>query len=179
VNGWCDSMGYIYVLIAIFILAAFISYPIISTIVTILLIMLVVHWYKSAEESALEKSQNAVDIAVHLIEEACLLAVTKRWLEPFFLTMYVDENKELGEKGFKVILSMHCEYLEGAEREIEGWHGWECKMDESRVYLENGFPFGIKCGWNTFNAEVWRIIREKHSNLKVRYIRDDKSGIEF
>ena len=66
-------MGYIYAIIIILIIAAFIEYPVISIAVASLLIFLIVKLVKSSENNGLRDSENVVELAVEYIEERYMI----------------------------------------------------------------------------------------------------------
>ena len=173
-------MGYIYAIIIILIIAAFIEYPVISIAVASLLIFLIVKLVKSSENNGLRDSENVVELAVEYIEEAYKIAIENESIEPSVLTMYIQKEGNSDNMGFQVVLYTHETYRGSVEYAISEYYGWEIHTSEDDdIYIDKEMPLGIKCGWNKFNAAVWNRIKERHPEWKVGFVRDNKSAISF
>jgi len=173
-------MGYVYTIIVILIIAAFIEYPVISIAIASLLVYLIVKMVKSSDNEGLRDSENIIELAVEYIEEGYKIANENALIAPSVLTMYVHKEENSDDNGFEVVLYTQETYKDIVEYILEEYCDWEVYTSEDNdIYIDKVFPFGIKCGWKQFNAEVWRRVKEKHPMWDVKFIRDNKSAISF
>ena len=175
-------MGYIYTIIIILIIAAFIEYPVISIAVASLLVYLIVKMVRSSENKGLKDSEDIIELAVQYIEEGYKIASENALIDPSVLTMYVHKEENSDDNGFEVVLYTRETCKDIVEYILEKYCDWEVHVSEDNdIYIDKVFPFGIKwqCGWKKFNNEVWRRVKEKHPMWDVKFIRDNKSAISF
>lgn len=173
-------MGYVYTIIVILIIAAFIEYPVISIAIASLLVCLIVKMVKSSDNEGLRDSENIIELAVEYIEEGYKIASENALIDPSVLTMYVHKEDYSDDNGFEVVLYTQETCKDIVEYILEEYCDWEVYTSEDNdIYIDKVFPFGIKCGWKKFNAEVWRRVKEKHPMWDVKFIRDNKSAISF
>ena len=172
-------MGSVYAALIILAIAAIIKYPIASVAIIVLLVFLFVKLLNSDEKSSLDKSADIIKMAVKDIEDAYQMATEYSVMEPSVLTMYIYE--EHNQRGYQVVLYTMNDYNSGIlENAIGDKCGWKIlKDDDGDYYIDRTFTCGVESSWITFNKAVWEKVKNKHPSWKVKYIRDNKSVINF